>query len=151
MTEETKKKETAKPEAKKETAPKKEAAKKETKKAVKKVFGEGVKAEGRNIRITYRKVGEVAKSIRGKKVSVALDELTFSKRRVAKDVKEVLKSAIANAEHNKGLDVDRLYVAEAFVGKSLTMKRFRPRAKGRGAKILKKFSNVTVIVKELKE
>lgn len=140
MTEETKKK----TEKKAATAPKK------TKKE-KKVFGEAVKAEGNTIRVTYRKLGDVAKMIRGKKASVAMDELAFSKRRIAKNVREVLKSAIANAEHNKGMDVDRLYVTEAFVGKSITMKRFRPRAKGRGASILKKFSNITVVVKEIKE
>ena len=144
MTEETKKKV-----EKKAAAPK--AEKKTPAKKQKKVFGEPVKAEGRTIRSTERKLGDVAKMIRGKKASVALDELTFSKRRIAQNVKEVLKSAIANAEHNKGMDVDRLYVAEAYVGKALTMKRFRARAKGRGARIMKKFSNITVIVKEIKE
>ena len=75
----------------------------------------------------------------------------FSKRRVAQDVLKALQSAVANAENNHGLDVDRLYVAEAYVGKSVTMKRFRPRAKGRAARIIKPFSNLTVVVREREE
>jgi large subunit ribosomal protein L22 len=86
--------------------------------------------------------------IRGLKADAALAQLTFSKRRIAQDVKKVLQSAIANAENNHQLDVDRLIVAEAFVGRGLVMKRFSPRARGRAGKIMKPFSNLTVIVRE---
>jgi large subunit ribosomal protein L22 len=93
----------------------------------------------------------VAGLIRGKKVEKALADLTFSKRRIASDVKKVLESAIANAENNHGLDVDSLVVAEASVGKSLVMKRFRPRARGRTGKILKPFSRIRILVREVEE
>ena len=89
--------------------------------------------------------------IRGKKVDRALAELSFSKRRIAGDVKKALESAIANAENNHQLDVDRLYVAEAHVGRGLVIKRFRPRARGRVGRIEKPFSNLTVVVREREE
>ena len=89
--------------------------------------------------------------IRGKKVDKALTDLTFSKRRVATEVKKCLQSAIANAENNHGLDVDELIVSEAFVGKNLVMKRGRPRARGRFGKILKPFAQVTITVRQLEE
>ena len=89
--------------------------------------------------------------IRGKPADRALADLTFSKRRIAGEVKKVLQSAIANAENNHQLDVDRLYVKEATVGKQFTVKRFRARARGRGARIIKPFSNLTVIVREREE
>ncbi|MFN4310737.1 MAG: 50S ribosomal protein L22 [Ferrovibrio sp.] len=108
-------------------------------------------AVGRNIRVSPRKLGVVAGLIRGKRVESALSELTFSKRRIAKDVKKVLQSAIANAENNHQLDVDRLVVAEASVGKGLVMKRFHARARGRGARILKPFSHITIVVREREE
>jgi large subunit ribosomal protein L22 len=93
----------------------------------------------------------VAQSIRGKSAEAALAELTFSKRRIANDVKKALQSAIANAENNHQLDVDRLYVSEASVGKSFVMKRFRARARGRAGKIVKPWSRLTVVVREREE
>ncbi len=109
------------------------------------------KAVARMLRISPRKLNLVAQTIRGKDADTALAELTFSKRRIAEDVKKALESAIANAENNHQLDVDRLYVAEASVGKALVMKRFRPRARGRTGRIMKPFSNLTVIVRERDE
>ncbi len=103
------------------------------------------------VRISPQKLNLVAGLIRGKKVERALADLTFSKRRIASDVKKVLESAIANAENNHGLDVDSLVVAEASVGKSLVMKRFRPRARGRTGKILKPFSRIRILVREVEE
>ena len=105
-------------------------------------------AIGRNIRVSPRKLGIVAGLIRGKRVEAALSELTFSKRRIALDVKKVLQSAIANAENNHQLDVDRLVVSEASVGKGLVMRRFHARARGRGARIEKPFSHLTIVVRE---
>ena len=105
----------------------------------------------RSVRSGAQKLNLVAASIRGMDVSKALLQLQFSKKRIAIDVKKVLQSAIANAENNHDLDIDKLIVSEAFVGKALVMKRFRPRARGRGAKILKPISNLTVIVKENQE
>lgn len=106
------------------------------------------KAYASSIRTSPQKLNLVAQSIRGLKADAALAQLTFSKRRVAQLVKKVLQSAIANAENNHQLDVDRLVVAEAYVGKGLVMKRFSPRARGRVGKIVKPFSNLTVIVRE---
>ena len=105
----------------------------------------------RNLRTSPQKLNLVAQSIRGKKVEDALRELTFSKRRIDGDVKKLLESAIANAENNHQLDVDQLVVAEATVGKSFVMKRFRPRARGRVGKILKPFSRMTIVVREVEE
>lgn len=98
-----------------------------------------------------QKVNLVAQLIRGKKAETALIDLDFCKRRVARDVKKVLQSAVANAENNHNLDIDRLYVAEAYVGKSMKLKRFRARARGRGARIEKQFSRLTVVVREREE
>jgi large subunit ribosomal protein L22 len=109
------------------------------------------KAFASSIRVSPRKLNLVAQSIRGLKAEAALAQLTFSRRRIAQDVKKVLQSAIANAENNHQLDVDRLVVAEAFVGKALIMKRFSPRARGRVGRIVKPFSNLTVIVREQSE
>ena len=105
----------------------------------------------RSIRSSAQKLNLVAESIRGMDASKALIQLEFSKKRIATDVKKVLQSAIANAENNHNLDIDKLVVSEAYVGKALVMKRFRPRARGRGGKILKPISNLTVIVKENQE
>lgn len=102
----------------------------------------------RNLRTSPIKLNYVAKGIRGLPVNAALAQLTFSPRRIAQDVKKTLLSAIANAENNHGLDVDRLVVREAYVGKAFVMKRFRARARGRGAKLLKPFSNLTIVVAE---
>lgn len=109
------------------------------------------KAVTRNLRVSPQKLNLVAQLIRGKKVSTALADLTFSRKRIAVDVRKTLESAIANAENNHNLDVDDLIVAEAYVGKALVMKRFHARARGRGARILKPFSNLTVVVRETAE
>ena len=101
-----------------------------------------------SLRVSPRKLNLVAQTIRGKSVEDALAELTFSTRRIANDVRKVLQSAIANAENNHQLDVDQLVVSEATVGKTFTMKRFRARARGRGTRILKPVSNLTIIVAE---
>lgn len=108
-------------------------------------------AIGRSIRVSPRKLNLVAQFIRGMSAKDALVQLTFLKKRVAQDVKKVVQSAIANAENNHNLDVDRLYVKEAIVGKALVMKRFHPRARGRAGKIIKPFSTIRVIVKEREE
>lgn len=102
----------------------------------------------RNLRVSPQKLNEVAGLIRGQKAEKALATLSFSRRRIAIDVKKALQSAIANAENNHSLDVDRLVVREAHVGKGLVMKRFRARARGRGARILKPFSHLTIVVSE---
>ena len=103
------------------------------------------------VRISAQKLNLVAELIRGKKVATALADLTFSRKRIAGPVKKTLESAIANAENNHQLDVDRLYVAEASVGRAFALKRFHARARGRGPRILKPFSNITVIVREREE
>ena len=102
----------------------------------------------RNLRISPQKLNLVAAMIRGMDVNKAIATLSFSRRRISGDVKKALQSAIANAENNHSLDVDRLYVKEAHVDKGLVMKRFRARAKGRGARILKPFSHLTIVVGE---
>lgn len=108
-------------------------------------------AMSRVIRISPQKLNLVAQLIRGKDADRALSDLTFSRRRIAGDVKKVLQSAIANAENNHQLDVDRLYVSEATVGKSFVMKRFHARARGRAGRIQKPFSNLTIVVREREE
>lgn len=105
----------------------------------------------RNIRISPQKLNLVAASIRGKNVEKALADLSFSKRRIAGDVKKALQSAIANAENNHQLDVDALYVKEAYVGKAMVLKRFRARARGRVGKIQKPFANLTIVLREREE
>ncbi len=105
-------------------------------------------AMAKYIRTSPRKLNLVAQMIRGKDAGKALVDLEFSNRRIAQDVRKVLQSAVANAENNHGLDVDRLYVAEAHVGKSIVMKRFSARARGRASRIEKPFSRLTVIVRE---
>ncbi|MFC0282058.1 50S ribosomal protein L22 [Camelimonas abortus] len=102
----------------------------------------------RNLRVSPQKLNLVAQLIRGKKVSRALADLEFSRKRIAVDVRKALQSAIANAENNHDLDIDDLVVAEAFVGKGLVMKRFHARARGRGTRIEKPFSNLTIVVRE---
>jgi large subunit ribosomal protein L22 len=105
----------------------------------------------RAVRISPRKLNLVAESIRGMKAEAALAELTFSNKRISQDVKKLLESAIANAENNHQLDVDRLYVKEASVGKAFVMKRWRARARGRVGKIIKPFSNMRIVVCEREE
>lgn len=105
----------------------------------------------RNLRTGARKLNLVAKSIRGMKVQRALNELEFSPKRIAADVRKALNSAISNAENNHNLDIDDLIVAEAFVGKNLVMKRFSARARGRSSRIEKPFSEITIVVREVGE
>jgi large subunit ribosomal protein L22 len=105
----------------------------------------------RTLRTSPHKLNLVAAQIRGKKVEKALAELSFSPKRIANDVKKTLESAIANAENNHGLDTDALIVAEAFVGKTMVMKRMRARARGRFGRIEKPFSNLTIVVREVEE
>ena len=101
------------------------------------------------LRVSPQKLNLVAQLIRGKKVEAALADLEFSRKRVAHDVKKCLQSAIANAENNHSLDVDDLVVTQAFVGKAMVLKRFHARARGRGARILKPFANLTIVVREV--
>ena len=110
-----------------------------------------VKAINKNVRISPRKLALVCNFIKGKKADVALRDLEFSRKRIAKEVSKTVKSAISNAENNYQYDIDNLFVKEAFVGKSLVMKRFRPRAKGRASPIKKPFSRVTIILEEKKQ
>ena len=105
----------------------------------------------RNVRVSPQKLNLVATMIRGMDANKALAALSFSRRRIANDVKKALQSAVANAENNHSLDVDRLYVKEAHVGKGLVMKRFKARARGRGSRILKPYSHLTIIVSEKEE
>ncbi len=104
-----------------------------------------------SVRISARKLNLVAQSIRGLKVQRALNELEFSHKRIARDVRKALYSAISNAENNHNLDIDSLVVSEAFVGKNLVMKRFSARARGRASRIEKPFSEITIVVRELGE
>ena len=105
-------------------------------------------ARDNTIRVSPLKLANVARSIVDQKASKALNQLKFSNKRISNNVLKVLNAAIANAENNKQLDIDNLYIKEAYVGKSLSMKRFRPRAKGRASSILKPFSKLTIIVEE---
>jgi large subunit ribosomal protein L22 len=107
------------------------------------------KAVARMLRVSPQKLNLVAQLIRGKKVATALADLQFSQKRIAKDVRKCLESAIANAENNHDLDVDELIVSEAHVGKALVMKRFHPRGRGRMGKILKPFANLTIVVRQV--
>ena len=107
------------------------------------------KAVARNLRVSPQKLNLVAQLIRGKSAAHALADLEFSRKRIAKEVRKCLESAIANAENNHDLDVDDLVVSHAFVGKSLVLKRFHARARGRGARILKPFANLTIVVREV--
>ena len=110
-----------------------------------------VKSVNKNVRSSTRKLKPILKSIVGKKVGEAIRDLTFSEKRISKDVKKTISSAVANAENNYQYDIDKLIVKEAYCGKKITMKRFRPRAKGRAAPILKPYSSVTIILSETKK
>ena len=110
-----------------------------------------VRAINKNVRSSPRKISLICNFIKGKKADVALRDLEFSRKRIAKDVSKTVKSAISNAENNNQYDIDDLFVKEAYVGKSLVMKRFRPRAKGRASPIKKPFSRITIILEEKKE
>ena len=109
-----------------------------------------VKAINKNVRTSARKLALVCNFIKGKKADIALRDLEFTRKRIAKDVTKTVKSAIANAENNYQYDIDNLFVKEAYVGKSLVMKRYRPRAKGRASSIKKPFSRITIILEEKK-
>ena len=121
------------------------------KKAERKLDDNSAMAMARSIRVSPQKLNFVVRTIRGLSASRARNHLSLSRKRISKDVVKVLDSAIANAENNHSLDVDRLVISEAFVGKSITMKRFRPRARGRVGKIIKPFSRLTIIVSEQQE
>ena len=110
-----------------------------------------VKAIYRNLRSSPRKINDILRSIRGKKADIALRNLQFSEKRVSKEISKTIKSAVANAENNNQLDIDNLFIKEAYVGKGMVMKRYRPRARGRAGEIKKPFSNLTIIVSEKKE
>ena len=110
-----------------------------------------VKSINKNIRCSTRKISVILRGIVGKKVDHAIRDLTFSDKRISNDIKKTISSAVANAENNFQYDIDNLIVKEAFCGKSVVMKRFRPRAKGRAAPIKKPFSNVTIILSEQKK
>ena len=110
-----------------------------------------VKSINNNIRSSVRKLNPILREIVGKKVDVAMRDLEFSEKRITKDIRKTISSAVANAENNFQYDIDKLIVKEAFCGKKITMKRFRPRAKGRAAPILKPYSSVTIILSELKK
>ncbi len=110
-----------------------------------------VKSINNNIRSSVRKLNPILKGIVGKKVGVAIRDLQFSEKRITKDIRKTINSAVANAENNFQYDIDKLIVKEAYCGKKITMKRFRPRAKGRAAPILKPYSSVTIILTEMKK
>ena len=110
-----------------------------------------IKSINNNIRSSVRKLNPILKGIVGKKVDVAIRDLQFSEKRITKDIRKTISSAVANAENNFQYDIDKLIVKEAYCGKKITMKRFRPRAKGRAAPILKPYSSVTIILSEAKK
>ena len=110
-----------------------------------------VKSTNKNVRSSVRKLNPILKGIVGKKVEIAIRDLTFSEKRISKDIKKTISSAVANAENNYQYDIDKLIVKEAYCGKQVIMKRFRARAKGRAAPILKPYSNVTIILSESKK
>ena len=119
--------------------------KKETKKE------KTVRSINNNVRSSVRKLNPILRNIVGKKVEVAIRDLQFSEKRITKDIRKTISSAVANAENNFQYDIDKLIVKEAYCGKKITMKRFRPRAKGRAAPILKPYSSVTIILSEMKK
>ena len=110
-----------------------------------------VKSINKNVRSSTRKLNPILKSIVGKKVDVAIRDLSFSEKRISKDIKKTISSAVANAENNYQYDIDKLIVKEAYCGKQVVMKRFRARAKGRAAEIMKPYSNLTIILSEQKK
>jgi large subunit ribosomal protein L22 len=121
------------------------------KKKIDKSKDKTVRSINNNIRSSVRKLNPILKSIVGKKVDVAIRDLQFSEKRITKDIRKTISSAVANAENNYQYDIDNLIVKEAYCGKKITMKRFRPRAKGRAAPILKPYSSVTIILSESKK
>ena len=121
------------------------------KKKINKNKDKTVRSINNNIRSSVRKLNPILKSIVGKKVEVAIRDLQFSEKRITKDIRKTINSAVANAENNFQYDIDNLVVKEAYCGKKIVMKRFRPRAKGRAAPILKPWSTVTIILSEVKQ
>ncbi len=121
------------------------------KKKIKNIKEKTVKSVNKNVRSSVRKLNPILKAIVGKKVDTALRDLAFSEKRISKDIKKTISSAIANAENNYQYDIDNLIVKEAYCGKQIVMKRFRPRAKGRAAPIKKPYSNLTIILSEIKK
>ena len=121
------------------------------KKIIKKDKNTTVKSINNNIRSSVRKLNPILKGIVGKKVDIAIRDLQFSEKRITRDIRKTISSAVANAENNFQFDIDKLVVKEAYCGKKITMKRFRPRAKGRAAPILKPYSSVTIILSEVKK
>ena len=121
------------------------------KKKINKLKENTVRSVNNNIRSSVRKLNPILKEIVGKKVDIAIRDLQFSEKRVTKDIRKTISSAVANAENNFQYDIDKLIVKEAYCGKKITMKRFRPRAKGRAAPILKPYSSVTIILSETKK
>ena len=117
----------------------------------KQIDSKTVKSINKNVRSSTRKLSPILKSIVGKKVDVAIRNLTFSEKRISKDIKKTISSAVANAENNYQYDIDKLIVKEAYCGKQVVMKRFRARAKGRAAEIMKPYSNLTIILSEQKK
>ena len=117
-------------------------------KTSKKIETKLVRSVNKNVRSSIRKLKPILKSIVGKNVDIAIRDLSFSEKRISKDVKKTISSAIANAENNYQYDIDNLFIKEAYCGKSIVMKRFRPRAKGRAAPIKKPYSNVTIILSD---
>ena len=117
----------------------------------KQIDSKTVKSVNKNVRSSTRKLSPILKSIVGKKVDVAIRDLTFSEKRISKDIKKTISSAVANAENNYQYDIDKLIVKEAYCGKQVVMKRFRARAKGRAAEIMKPYSNLTIILSEQKK
>ena len=118
---------------------------------IKKSEDNRVKSINNNVRSSVRKLNPILRGIVGKKVEVAIRDLQFSEKRITKDIRKTINSAVANAENNFQYDIDKLIVKEAYCGKKITMKRFRPRAKGRAAPILKPYSSVTIILTETKK
>ena len=121
------------------------------KKKIDKSKDKTVRSINNNIRSSVRKLNPILKNIVGKKVDVAIRDLQFSAKRITKDIRKTISSAVANAENNFQYDIDKLIVKEAYCGKKIVMKRFRPRAKGRAAPILKPYSSVTIILSEIKK
>jgi large subunit ribosomal protein L22 len=118
---------------------------------VRRLSGSEANAKAWNIKVSPRKLGLIATLIKGMSAAEALVQLQFSRKRISGEVRVLLQSAIANAENNHNLDIDRLYISEVRVGKSIAMKRFHARARGRGAKVIKSFSNMEIIVRESEE
>ena len=122
-----------------------------SKKSKKKIDNKMIRSVNKNVRSSTRKLNPILRSIVGKKVDIAIKDLTFSDKRISNDIKKTISSAVANAENNFQHDIDKLFVKEAYCGKQIVMKRFRARAKGRAAPILKPYSNLTIILTEQKK